>query len=432
MKEKLKALITRLKEINYKKALRLQLQIRPHLQGVPYWVAAVAVGLIAVSFSNSFGALIGHSQQILEKNPYAYLVLGPVCFAVATWIVGRYAPAAGGTGIPSVLKALSLDSSASVEIQSLLSLRVASVVILSSLLAVLGGGSLGREGPMVQVAACVFYVIGRQFKKLWPADEHRSWIVAGGAAGLAAAFNTPLAGIVFVLEELTQLHFHQFKTVIISAVIIAGMMSQWLFGRYLFLGYPLVGEVRFSAFPFVIAVGVLCGVAAGLFEQLLTLLRRQTAGVLASNRLLLGALVGLVVALMGIFLGKETVGGGVSLMSELLFRDGYYASWKEMASRFFGPIVASLSGCAGGFLAPSLSLGATIGSRFAAEVTPANHNLLVLVGMSGMLSAISRAPFTALVVVMEMTDRHSVIFPLMLSSLVAQGTVRAIAGRFVK
>ena len=73
---------------------------------------------------------------------------------------------------------------------------------------------------MVHMAACLFYVVGRQFHRLWPYTEHRSWIVAGGAAGIAAAFNAPLAGVVFVLEELAQQHFHQFKTVVISAAII--------------------------------------------------------------------------------------------------------------------------------------------------------------------------------------------------------------------
>ena len=141
--------------------------------------------------------------------------------------------------MPQVIKALSFDpNSQQKELHSYLSLRVAVVVGLSSILCVLGAGSLGREGPIVHMAACLFYFIGRQFSRIWPYTEHRSWIIAGGAAGVAAAFNAPLAGVVFVLEELAQVHFHQFKTVVISAAIIGGMISQWLSGRYLYFGYP--------------------------------------------------------------------------------------------------------------------------------------------------------------------------------------------------
>ncbi len=429
----LQSLWLKLGDPNYKRALRFQLQIRPYLHGVPYWVAAVIVGLVAVLYSHAFNAMIDLSQRVALENRYVFLGIAPFAFILSSVLVARLGPAAGGSGIPSVLRALSLENtSTSGEVRELLGMKVAGICILSSLLVILGGAGLGREGPMVQIAACIFYFIGQQFRKIWPTDEHRSWIVAGGAAGLAAAFNTPLAGIVFVLEELAQQHFHQFKTVIISAVIIAGMISQWLFGRYLFLGYPLVGSIGINVFPAVIAVGILCGVAAGLFERILTVARSKTAGLLNSHRILFSGSIGLLAAGLVLLLGSQTIGGGVNLMEHLLFQEIPPAGWKIVLSRFIGPIVATLSGCSGGFLAPSLSLGAVIGSKFSALVMPNDHNLLVLVGMAGALSAISRAPFTALVIVMEMTDRHSIIFPLMIASLISQATVRAIAGRFSK
>jgi H+/Cl- antiporter ClcA len=151
-----------------------------------------------------------------------------------------------------------------------------------------------------------------------------------------------------------------------------------------------------------------------------------------TKRLLLAGCLGLAVASIAVFVDQRTIGGGISLIEELLFKDGERASWSLIGGRLFSTILAHLSGCAGGFLAPSLSLGAVIGSKFATIISYPVHKLMVMIGMAGFLGAITRAPFTALVIVMEMTESHAAIFPLMLAAVVASGTVRLMAGRLAK
>lgn len=421
--------LERFKGIDYNRLVQLQLELRPTLRGIPYWLAAVLVGFVAVVYSSAFGAVITVSQWVAVQYPMALLVMGPLSLAFGSWLVIRFAPMAGGTGIPQVTSLIPMDSATGAEqIDRTLNIRVAAVVILSSLLCVLGGGSVGREGPMVHIAACIFYFVAKQFSIIWPYQEHRSWIIAGGAAGVAAAFNTPLAGIVFVLEELAQQHFHQFKTVVISAVIVAGMMAQWLSGRYLFLGYPRIDHVGFSAFPYAIVVGIACGVLAGLFERCRESMVKRTAVAREKHRIWFAALMGVLVALIAIYVDVRTIGGGIGAIQEMLFT-GEKATWGLLVGKFFAVILSYLSGCAGGFLAPALTLGAAVGSKIAWWLSPTDHNLLVMVGMAGFLSAMTRAPFTALVIVMEMTDRHSTIFPLMITSLIASGLVRLVAGK---
>lgn len=405
------------------------LRDRPYLQGIPYWTAASAVGLLAVIYSGLFSSSIEMASYILKYHPYWLFIISPVCFFLATWVVEKFAPNAGGIGIPKVIQALQLDSSSQKEeIDSYLNIRVAMMVAASSLLCMLGGGSLGREGPMVHMAACVFYFVGKQFHRLWPYTEHRSWIVAGGAAGIAAAFNAPLAGVVFVLEELAHQHFHQFKTVVISAAIVGGMISQWLSGRYLYFGYPSIGAVPFSSVPWALLVGVLCGLFAYPFNRLVQINWREKLPDYFNTRLSFAIVTGLCVAAIAIFIHPSSVGGGVKVIEDVLLKDEK-ASWGLIAARFFGTIVSHLSGSAGGFLAPSLALGAAIGSKLSVLVNYPNHGLLVLVGMAAFLSAIIRAPFTAWVIVMEMTDRHQAIFPLMVASLVSHGTLVLIMDR---
>ncbi|NBY20064.1 chloride channel protein, partial [bacterium] len=288
-------------------------------------------------------------------------------------------------------------------------------------------GSLGREGPVVQIAACLFYYVGKRFSTIWPSNEHRSWILAGGAAGVAAAFNAPLAGVVFVLEELAQQHFHQFKSVVISAAIIGGVVSQWLSGKYLYFGYPKIGVVLLSSIPWALLVGVVCGVLAYPFHKLLKINWRNKVPRYFQTRLMFAVLMGFVMAALANFVSPRSIGGGVAVVEDLLL-EGERADFSLFFARFFGTIASHLSGCAGGFLAPALALGATIGSLFSTAIDYPNHNLMVLVGMAAFLSAIVRAPFTAWVVVMEMTDRHQAIFPLMIASLVSHGTLSFISG----
>lgn len=405
------------------------LRERPILQGIPYWTAGCVVGLVAVVYSGAFAWSIETARSIYNQYPYSLFLVSPVCFFFATWVVEKFAPAAGGTGVPRVTHALNLDAtSQSSEINQDLNLRVACVVAISSLLGMLGAGSLGREGPMVHMAACLFYVIGRQFHRLWPYTEHRSWIVAGGAAGVAAAFNAPMAGVVFVLEELAQVHFHQFKTVVLSAAIIGGMVSQWLSGKYLYFGYPKIGSVPFSSVPWALLLGVVCGVLAYPFHQMLKINWRDKLPNRLNSRLRFSVFIGLCVAAIAVFVNPGSIGGGVSVVEDLLLK-GEHATWSLIVARFFGTIISHLSGCAGGFLAPSLGLGAAVGSMLATLTSYSNHELLVLVGMAAFLSAIVRAPFTAWVIVMEMTDRHQAIFPLMVASLVSHGTLVLIMDR---
>ncbi len=429
IKEKIGDFLQSLRRLNYKQILEFQLSGRPYLQSVPYWTAAAIVGVVAVIFSGLFSLAVYLPQLILETNPYILFLTSPICFFFATWIVEKYAKPAGGTGVPQVIHALSLKApEQQTEIDRYLNLRVAVVIVASSLLCVLGAGGLGREGPVVHIAACLFYFVGRHFTQLSPYREHRSWIMAGGAAGVAAAFNAPLAGVVFVLEELAQQHFHQFKTAVISAAIIGGMISQWLSGKYLYFGYPNIGPVSFSAVPWAIFVGVMCGLFAFPFQKMLTSKWRDRFRLHLNTRLKIAVFTGLCMAALANFVGPGTIGGGMSVIEELLFHDGR-ASWSLVLGRLFGPVLSHLSGCAGGFLAPSLALGATIGSKLSTLVSYENHNLLVLVGMTAFLSANLRAPFTAWVIVMEMTGSHHTIFSLMVASLAGHATLEFLLDR---
>ena len=129
---------------------------------------------------------------------------------------------------------------------------------------ILGGGVIGREGPTIQIAGSVFRKVNQLLPVWWPKVSKRNMIMTGAAAGLAAAFNTPLGGIVFAIEELTKTHISYFRTALFTAVIIAGLTAQGLFGPYLYLGYPLIKGISVYIFLGVILVALLAGFGGSL------------------------------------------------------------------------------------------------------------------------------------------------------------------------
>ncbi|MGH2563186.1 MAG: chloride channel protein, partial [Ginsengibacter sp.] len=201
------------------------------LQAIPFWVASLLTGLIAVFYSRIFAYLEGQTLSLTRYHRWEIFILTPVCFLFAWWVVSRFASNARGSGIPQVMAAIELANPRDdKKVTKLLSLKVFFVKIISSFTMILGGGLIGKEGPTIQIAGTVFRKINEWLPSWWPKISKRNMIMTGAAAGLAAAFNTPLGGIVFAVEELTKTHISYFKTALFTAVIIAGLTAQGLLG----------------------------------------------------------------------------------------------------------------------------------------------------------------------------------------------------------
>lgn len=406
------------------------LESHPSLHAVTYWVAATIAGFTAVLYTGAFHWLSETVMALLVTTPVVMFCLGPVMFVLSRWLVIRFAPGAGGSGVPQVMAAIEMDQEqGSEKISELLGPKVIVIKILSSFSALLGGAALGPEGPTIQISASIFQWIGSRFRVFWPQIGHQSLIIAGGAAGIAAAFNTPLGGIVFAIEELSQQYFNRFKTVLISAVIISGMVAQWFLGPYLYFGYPALGPVSTRFLPWAILVGLVCGIGGAGLGKLLLLGHGRVSRLSSRLRYVFAAFAGLFAVTSAYLVSPQLMGGGVEVIGHLLFSEEASASWGLVLGRIFAPMLAFLSGCAGGLLAPSLAAGAVIGSKMHELLGVGSHNLLVLLGMAGFLSGITRAPFTAFVLVLEMTDRHSIIFPMMVTSISAYAVAHLIDAR---
>jgi H+/Cl- antiporter ClcA len=416
-------------ELRHEKTVAL-IKRHPSLESLPYWLAAMIVGVSSVLYAHLFDRITSLAHSWSGAHPWIYLACAPILFVLATWVVQRFAPQASGSGIPQVMAALELEpAKASKAVKGLLSLRVAIVKVVSSVLCLLGGGLIGREGPTVQIGATVFRLIGSRFQRLWSTTNLHNWIIAGGASGIAAAFNTPLGGIVFAIEELSNIHFSRLKTALLSAVIVSGLMAQLMSGPYLYFGYPALQRFDMTILYWALIAGLLAGVLGGLYGRLLLEGSRWLRKKSARQRLFFAYFAGVVVAAGGAFVTSSLMCGGSEVVKNLLFQKDIVSSWTLVGGRFVGMVLSYLAGGAGGIFSPSLAVGGVLGAKLAAVAGLPHENLMILMGMAAFLTAVTRAPFTATVLVLEMTDHHSAIFPLMLASLGGQVGARFVDSR---
>jgi len=383
-----------------------------------YIAAAVLTGMACVLFMRAFEFVTAH-QLTFHRIGWWCLLTSPLLFLASVELVRRVAPAAEGTGIPQVIFAIknwSLHTEKA--LTSLTSHRTLIVKILALLIALWAGASTGREGPTVHVATCIFVGLLLLLRRLFGFDfDMRSAMVAGGAAGLAAAFNTPLAGVVFAIEELTVESFGAIKDYVIMAIVIAALSARTLYGEYSYFGRLLGSE--WVPITITLLIGITGGLAGALFSTTLVQGKRWLARYREGWTRYLVPLV-LALGVLGIAaVSAMNVMGAGNEAAQTLTR-GTFGSWAYSfpATKLLATLFTYWSGVAGGIFAPCLSIGAAIGADIG-QWTGLSTASCAMIGMAAFLSGTIQAPITSFVIIFEMTGNHVLLVPIMLSSLTA-------------
>ncbi|NML48612.1 chloride channel protein [Ramlibacter sp. G-1-2-2] len=362
--------------------------------------------------------------------PWLPFLLTPSICAVLVWCTTRFFPGASGSGIPQVMVALNETVDAT-QRKRFVSLRLAVAKIAMCTTALLGGLAIGREGPSVQVAAGVM-LHARRWLPRKASIGPQALLVAGGAAGIAAAFNAPLAGIMFGIEELTRRFEARTSGLVISAIVLAGLIAVSVFGNSTYFGVIYVPQLQASFAGPALLVVLGSGLLGGLFSRLLhaSLVGGQAdrfSRWRASHPVVFAAACGLAIAVVGWASGGSTFGSGYSSTRHLL--EGHpdmpvlYVTLRLVATW-----LALWSGVPGGLFAPSLAIGAGIGADVALLVGwDAQAPALIALGMAGFLAAVTQAPITAFIIVMEMVDGHAMVLSLMAAALGASLLARWLA-----
>lgn len=387
---------------------------------VTLWAAATIAGLLVVMFARLADMALAQFAEQTADRPWLPFIYTPLVGMLVVWLTTRFFVGAQGSGIPQVIAATRLVHQGK-SIDKLVSLRIAFGKICLGTLALTGGFSAGREGPSVQVAASIMHFFHR-FLPNARIVRVEDLILAGGAAGIAAAFNTPLAGIAFAVEELGRKLETRTSGVLLSTIILSGMVAIALQGNYNYFGHFDVQGVSLDIVAPALAIGIGCGLLGGLFSRMLLWPQRHSRFVLwewrRAHPVLFAGICGLIVAILGWISGGMSFGSGYGITSQVIASD-VGLPWHAPITRFLVTVVTYFSGIPGGIFAPSLAVGAAVGSNVADLFHLAAQPIIALC-MVGFLAAVTQSPITSAIIVMEMIDSHGLVISLMAVALIAK------------
>ncbi len=403
--------------------------------GEPRFVAAaVVVGALTGAASIAFAELIRLVQWaaigapdlakwVVPWLPRWRVLLVPAVGGLLVGLVGRYLSSeVRGHGVPEVMEAVALRGGR-------IRRRVAFTKSLASALTIGTGGSVGREGPIVQIGAAVGSAIGQGLAL--PSDQLRALAAAGAAGGIAAAFNAPIAGTFFALEVIARnFSARTFGPVVLCAVF-ATLVARLHFGDDPAFVVPPFSMGAPWETPLAVPLGILCGVVAVGFCRTLALLERTFARIPIPSTLK-PALGGFGVGAL-ILVSPDLYGVGYETMDATLAGS---LPWRTLALLLvLKPVATSLtlaSGGSGGVFLPSLYIGGLVGGLFSLAIggllpgATASAGAWATVGMAGLLAGSSHAPVTAVLLAFELTQSYDVMLPVMLASAVATLVARGL------
>lgn len=413
--------------------------LEAQIQNIPMFFWAFLVGSLAgfvgaifrmflVEMTRWREALTDWGQHFSILSWLLPITFSAVLVYAAILLVRKFAPEAGGSGVQEIEGALD-------EVRPVRWKRVLPVKFVGGLFSLGGGLVLGREGPTIHMGGNIGQMIGEWFQA--SKDEIHVLIAAGAGAGLSAAFNAPLAGILFVIEEMRPQFRYNFLSV--QCVLIAAAVSD-IVVRMLTSQGPVVAMSDFPSSPLsslwlFLVIGALFGLFGFVFNRLLVAILNFFAGLRGWSYVLTGLYVGAFIGFLG-WLFPDTIGGGYEVISQALGSRIAMATLLILFIARYGTTVLSYgSGAPGGIFAPMMALGTLFGMWFGhvAHVwfpgLVAHPEIFAVAGMGALFSATVRAPLTGIALAIEMTGNYQEILPLILTCMAATIVAHGLGGR---
>jgi CIC family chloride channel protein len=402
-----------------------------------FYFLGILIGLISGASAVAFhGAISWTENNVIYRfaamdSPWKYVLVIATPAAgglLAGWVLARFAPSARGSGIPQTKAAYHLRFGR-------IRLETGVWKFLLGTLMIGTGSSLGREGPTVQIAASFSSFVGR-WLGLVPRDVARL-VPMAAAGGIAAAFNTPLAAIMFSIEEIMGDLKHRALAGIVLVAVIAAVLEHSVLGSHATFGVPAHEEFALVELAWSVVVGLIAGLLSEAFVRTLLHVRQRALAVRGKRRWMLPGAGGLATGVIGatvlFFCGRAGVFGiGYADLTDALFGSlGIWVLLALLVGKFAATVCSYSSGGAGGIFAPTLFLGAMLGgaigcvAEWASPDAGALRSPLAVIGMGAMFAGVIRAPVTSILMIFELTHDYALILPIMLANL----TAYAVAGR---
>ncbi|MBU3665554.1 MAG: chloride channel protein [Chthoniobacterales bacterium] len=420
---------------------------RPNLRPSICAIAGVLVGVVSTAavvllFAFCDSLATGWMLLVWQHARWALFVMMPLFWALVLWLRRNVFPESGGSGVPQTIAAL--EAAADPARERCLGLPAIAGKLLLTIVGLFGLFSIGREGPSVQAGAGLMRWAGRKWGATGMVRE-RNLILAGAAAGLAAAFNTPLAGIVFAVEELGRGNVRRYLVPVVLTVALVCVLCGWVLGDYFSFARVAGSELLPSGYACsalwlsAAAVGSIAGLAGALFARIVLRVLPEFSRAAFRHPVRVGLVCGLVCALLALWSDGSTLGTGHLQSRALIFgrgmSNGACAVSSEIDAEVYsriGPwyalqragatLLVLTTGTPGGLFDPAFSCGAGLGNILArwlpfGGVAP---SAVVLLSIAAFFTGLARSPLTAVVMLVEMTGAWEFLPPLVLAAFIAR------------
>lgn len=391
-------------------------------QRLVFWIGAIIVGLVIVAMTLLSERAVNLYRYFSIDYAWFHFVIPPIGLGITAWITFRFFPGSERSGIPQVKAALEIAANPE-ERNKLLSLKIALAKLFLPIIGLFSGASIGFGGPAVHVGASIMLSLGNAVK-FPPYFIERGLIMAGSAAGFAAMFSAPVAGIIFAVEEMGRALEERISTLVLTAIIFSGVTAYALLNSYIYFADEsliMPWGKNWQAIP-------LCGIVGGFFGGLFSKIIISGGRLLSRCRfpiVVIAIICGGVIAMVNYFSDGATVGTGYQQTKDILQgirpMDPSYPFLKMLAT-----CATFFSGIPSGIFVPSIAAGAGLGVDLASWFPIAPAPIMILLTITAYFSGLLQSPLTSFVIVMEMTNSHGLLIPLMATAFFALGTSKLI------
>ncbi len=383
-----------------------------------FWLGAVLIGLLIVTMTLFSEWLSDTHQQLIRQYPWIIFILAPVGLSFTSWLTFRFFPGSERSGIPQVKTALQINHKLS-ERSRLISLRILLSKMILPQFGLISGASVGFGGPAVHVGASLMASLGKAVK--FPAHYmERGLILAGSAAGFAAMFSAPLAGIIFAIEEMGRALEEKISSLVLTAIVFSGVTAYAILNKYIFFNdksFIMPWGYSWLAIPL---CGIVGGVLGGIFSKMMIMGSRyiSKSGIPMP---LIGFFSGLVIAILSYYSDGSASGTGYTQAKAILTHSDFLDPWFPLY-KLLATLATFFSGIPSGIFVPSIATGAGLGLNLAEWFPVASVSAMILLTMTAYFSGMLQSPLTSFVIVMEMTGTHEILIPLMATAFIATAT----------
>ena len=391
-------------------------------QRLVFWLGAIFVGLLIVAMT-LLSEWAGETYRSLSQQFFWFnFIIAPIGLSLTAWITFRFFPGSERSGIPQVKTALEITGNLE-DRKRLISLKIAFGKMLLPIMGLLSGASVGFGGPAVHVGASFMASLGKAVK-FPPHYMEKGLILAGSAAGFAAMFSAPLAGIIFAIEEMGRALEEKISSLVLTAIIFSGVTAYALLNNYIFFNdksFIMPWGESWLAIPL---CGIVGGFLGGVFSKIIIrggrFLKRT-----GLNIVVIAFVSGGFIAIIGYYSNGDSFGTGYSQAKSILTNsatmDPLFPIYKMLAT-----CATFFSGIPSGIFVPSIATGAGFGVNLAHWFPVAPASAMILLTITAYFSGMLQSPLTSFVIVMEMTGSHEILIPLMATAFFATGTSKLI------